>query len=338
MSKWLVVFTDPRLHQPSREQIARLEKLEAEFVQRDCRTEEEVLRLAAHANVLMVAAAPVSRDVIVGLNGCLLIAKTGTGYDNIDVEAAGCSGIPVSNVPEFCTAEVAEHTMGLILDCARRITWSDKRVREGVWEPSAVLSASRLEGKTIGLVGYGKVGHAVAERAAAFGLWVDIYDPYLDESSLWRDAIEVHHSLEELLAAADIVSLHLPFTPTVKGLIGEKQLRLMKPTAILINCARGKLVDETALVKALEQGWIASAGLDVFNTEPLPPSHPLLSLPNVVLTPHSAAVSLDSINCLYDQAFGEVERALSGQPLINVVNGRFLSIKEQGERPCKNQD
>jgi D-3-phosphoglycerate dehydrogenase / 2-oxoglutarate reductase len=323
--KWVVVFTDPRLHQPNRDQITRLEMVDAEFVQQDCKTEGEVLHLAAHANVLMVAAAPVSRKVISSLNGCLLIAKTGTGYDNIDVEAAGHAGIPVVNVSEFCTVEVAEHTMGMILDCARRITWSDRQIRQGIWDPSALLSASRLEGKTLGLVGYGKIGRAVAERATGFGMWVDVFDPYLDETLVWRDTIELRHSLEELLITADFVSLHLPLSSTTEGIIAEKQLRMMKPTAVLINCARGKVVDETALVKALEQGWIAGAGLDVFQIEPIPPSHTLLSLPNVVLTPHSAALSINAISSMYDQVIGEVVRVLSGLPPISVVNNQFLS-------------
>jgi len=320
------------------EQIARLERVGAEFVQRDCRTEKEVRDFASHANVLMVAAAPVTREVIAGLNGCLLIAKTGTGYDNIDVEAAGEAGIPVVNVAEFCTGEVADHTMGLILDCARRISWSDKQVRQGSWNPRAILSNSRLEGKTLGLVGFGKIGRAVAARAAGFGLWVDVFDPYLDELLYCREAIEIRHTLDELLTAADFVSLHLPLTSSAIGLIGERELRLMKSTAFLINCARGKLVDEAALIRALQEGWIAGAGLDVLHTEPPPPDHPLFSLPNVVLTPHSAAFSADSINSLFDQLIGEVERILLGQQPLSVVNKRFLSINEQGERPCKKQN
>jgi D-3-phosphoglycerate dehydrogenase / 2-oxoglutarate reductase len=323
--KQVVVFTDPRLHQPSQEQVARLEDLGVEFIQHDCRTAVEVQTLAAHANVLLVAAAPVSCEVIMGLNGCRLIAKTGTGYDNIDVEAAGKAGIPVVNVPEFCTAEVADHTLGLLLDCVRRISWSDKRVREGIWDPSAILTASRLEGKTLGLAGFGKIGRAVATRAAGFGLWVDVFDPYLDPESLWREAIEMRHSLDELLVGSDFVSLHLPLTDSTSGLLGERELRLMKPTAILINCARGKLVDEDALTRALTEGWIAGAGLDVLHTEPPDHDHPLLSLPNVVLTPHSAALSVDAIENMYDQVIGEISRVLSGHPPVNVVNERFLS-------------
>jgi len=322
--KYLVVHTDPRLHPPSQGQLDLLHELDAEMEARDCYTSEDVVSLAGEADVVIAPAAPVSAAMIGRLGRCRLIAKMGTGYDNIDAAAAGRAGIFVTNVPEFCTADVADHTIGLLLDSVRKISRSDREVRNGLWNPAGVLPTSRLEHKILGLVGYGKIARAVVQRALGFGLRILAYDPYVPGEAMQTDKVEACEDLGSLLSIADVVSLHVPLTDHTRHIIGERELDLMKPDAVFINCARGALVDEPALVRALAEGKIAGAGLDVLAKEPPDEDHPLLAMENVVVTPHSAAFSNDAMRDLRRQVYEEVARVLCGETPQNIVNREWL--------------
>jgi len=251
--------------------------------------EDELARIIKGFDGLIVRSKPlVTRKVIESAYRLKVIARAGVGLDNIDVEAAEERGIALINAPESSTQSVAELAIGLMLAVARKIAFSDRRMREGYWAKKEAMGVE-LSGKTLGVIGAGRIGSAVARIAKyGFNMHILYYDVvYRDDLNKELGAECV--SIEELLKRSDIVSIHVPLLPKTRHMINEEKLRLMKKTAILINTSRGAVVDTAALVKALSEGWIAGAGLDVFEEEPLPKDHPLTKLDNVVLTPHIGA-------------------------------------------------
>ena len=232
--------------------------------------EKERIEIAAGADVVVVGGARLSREFLAALPDLKGIARLGIGVDNIDLDAATELGIVVGNIPEFCTDEVAEHAIGLMIAVARKIVLADRRSRSGGWVPSMdalLLPMRKLSGQTIGLVGLGKIGRATAAKAQGLGLKVIAYDPYANAEAAKAAGITLV-TIEELLAQADVVSLHVPDTPETRGMINARTLGLMKPGAILVNVARGPVVDETALAAALKSGHLYGAGLDVLQKEP----------------------------------------------------------------------
>jgi D-3-phosphoglycerate dehydrogenase len=221
------------------------------------------------------------------------IVRAGVGVDNIDVGAATRRGIVVMNTPGGNTVSTAEHTWALLLALVRHVAAADRSVRQGKWERNRFIGR-QLAGKTLGVVGLGRIGREVARRALAFDMQVLAYDPFLTAERAAQLGIEAAPGLHQLLPRCDIVTLHVPLMEQTRHLIGARELALMKRGAFLINCARGGLVDETALVAALQSGQLAGAALDVFDQEPPPPDHPLLALPNVVLTPHLGASTVEA--------------------------------------------
>ncbi len=226
-----------------------------------------------------------------------IVARTGVGVNAIDLDAAAASGVVVTNAVGQNAESVAEHTFGIMLGIARKIPWMDKNIRAGKWTAVRGL-ASSLKGKTLGIIGLGNIGKQVAKRAAAFGMEILAHDIVQDE----RFAAEVgvyFHPLEEVIRRADFISCHVPLTPETRGLVGPGLLKLMKPTAFVINTSRGPVVDIDALVETLASGQIQGAAIDVFSEEPPDSSHPLFSLDNVIVTPHAAGLADDaSENCL----------------------------------------
>ena len=318
-----VVLLDPDLNPPSTIDQAALEQCGARLDARLCKSREELLDFCRGADAIMFAKTALDGEAIQAAAGCKILARMGTGYDNVDLAAAGALGIPVTNIPEFCVDEVADHTWALILACWRKLPALDRQMRSGHWDPMAVMPARRLRGKTLGLVGFGRIGQAVANRATAFGVDVTFFDPGSLIPTANYNALRCEN-LETLLTNADIVSLHLPLNDGSKNLIGASQFSLMKPDCILINTARGKIIEETALIQALRDKRIGGAGLDTYTVEPLPKASPLFSFENVVLSPHCAAHTLDAFAQLRANTMAEVVRALNGEPLHNVVNSQFL--------------
>ncbi len=290
---------------------ARLKPLQATH-------DEELLDAVGDADGLLVCYAPVTRRVIERAARCRVIARYGIGVDNVDLQAAAARGIVVTNVPDYCIEEVSDHALALILACARRVASLDRLVRAGRWEAKDALPIRRLPGQVLGLVGFGKIPRRVAAKAVGLGLTSLAYDPFVDAAACAAHGAR-KVDLPALLTASDFVSVHAPLTPQTRGLIGEAELRQMKPTAFLINTARGPIVTEAALVKALQAGWIAGAALDVLETEPPPPTHPLVTLPQVILTPHVAFSSQESVHELQRKAAEDVARVLTGQPPRNPV-------------------
>jgi len=285
--------------------------------------EDNLAEDAKDADVIMVVYAKITEKIINSAMKLRGIVRYGIGVDNIDLHAASKRKIPVANVPDYCIGTVADHTLALILALNRKIVVADKILRSGKWSswtsPSPKLMGVDLEGKVLGLIGLGKIGTAVATRAKGFGMKVLAYDPYISKETAEKLGIEMT-DLETLLKSADFISIHAPLTFETRGMIGERELRMMKRKAYIINTARGPIIQEKALYKALKEGWIAGAGLDVYEKEPPDPDNPLFKLENVILTPHIAYYTEEAIRRLEMSAVEEAIRILQGQLPKNLVN------------------
>jgi D-3-phosphoglycerate dehydrogenase len=290
-----------------------------------CKTEDDVIAAAGEADAVIAQYATVGARAIGALTRCEVIARYGTGTDIVDVDAATRHGILVTNVPsDWCENEVADHAMTLLLAAARKVCGYDRATRAGVWRWQAGEPIHRISGRTLGLLSFGAIAQAVSRRAAGFGLRVIAHDPYMPAADITaRGAAPV--SLDELLDQSDYLVIQAPLTKETHHLIGEPQLRRMRPTAILINTARGPIVSDEALYRALRDGWIAGAGLDDIEEEPAKqrdwtPDNPLFSLDNVIITPHAAYYSEEAIRVVREFAASEVVRVLTGQPPLSPVN------------------
>src|SRR5216117_3509014 len=291
----------------------------ATLVALETKTPAEFLPEATDCDALLnTYAGPITAEVMKQMPRCRIIARYGIGVDTIDLEAATAAGIIVTNNPTYCIEEVAEHTMALLLACARKVPFYERHVRGGRWELPPGKPIFRLVGRTLGLVGFGNIARAVAVRAAAFGLRILYYDPFVKAGQFKVPGRAV--DLDTLLRESDFVSLHPPLTPHTRKMIGEDAFGKMKRTAFLINCARGPIVDTDALVRALDAKQIAGAALDTVDHEPLPDPHPLRGRDNVILNPHVAWYSEQAMAGLQAGAPGEVRRVLSGEWPLNVVN------------------
>ncbi|HEX5415023.1 MAG TPA: C-terminal binding protein [Chloroflexota bacterium] len=287
--------------------------------------EEEVIKHTRDADAIICDAAPITERVLANAPRVRVVSEYGIGYDNIDVAAASARGVWVANVPGFCVSEVADHTLAFLLALSRRIVPLNDGLCRGAWGPRSAGSITRLADQTLGLVGFGPIARAVAARALPFGLRVACWTPHTTAERVASFGAELV-DLEELFRRSDYLSLHVPATAETRGMVSRERLALMKQTAYIINCGRGSLIDEPALVDALRDGQIAGAALDVFATEPLPPTDPLLSRPNVIVTPHAAFYSEESLRDLQIRAAKNVAAVLAGgRPLSPVNNPRRLS-------------
>lgn len=298
-----------------------LRKVNAELTNVECRTEDEIISAAANADALLTVFAPITRRVLESLPRLRVVVRYGIGYDNVDVDAATDTGVLVVNIPDFCLDEVSDHAMSLVLACARKLVQLNDGTRQGRWveAQSAISSVAPLYEQTIGLVGCGNIGRLTAKKARCFGLKTVGYDPYVDASLADEYGITLV-GLSGLLEESDYVSLHTPLTEETRHLIGKDELKQMKPTAFLINTARGAVVDEPALIQALRENRIAGAGLDVFEKEPIEPDNPLLKMGNVIVTPHCASSTCSAMNRLKISVAQEAARVLTGKWPKNLVN------------------
>jgi D-3-phosphoglycerate dehydrogenase len=289
-----------------------------QFVARNCTSRDALAELAGDADVVWVFGSheclyAENLDVLVR---CGVILRTGSGTDNVPVKEATALGIIVANTPEAISDAVSNHAIGLLFAVARQIVVQDKAVRRGIWDRLLGWPNWHFHGQQLGLVGFGNISRLVARKMSGFSLHVVAHDPFVS-AELMAEANVRPVSLDELLSTSNFVSLHCPLIDSTHHLINERTLRLMKPDAILINTGRGPLVDEVALLRALQEGWIAGAGLDVFEQEPTPSDNPLLQLDNVVVTPHIAGYSDEfwgnfwqySVETLIDLASGRMPRS-----------------------------
>ncbi len=259
-----------------------------------------------------------------------VISRTGIGVDRVDLGAATERGVAVCNAPDAPTVSTAEHTLALILAVAKRMKDSEERLRAGESDLYARHDAIELSGKTLGLVGFGRIARRVASMTDGLGMSVAFFDPHVVDSTPSADRLD---SLMELLTRSDVVSLHVPLTPETVGMIGEKELGAMRERAILINTARGGLVDQDALLEALERAQLFGAGLDVTDPEPLPADHPLLVRSDVVVTPHTASGTWEGKRRLFWGALEQVLQVLSGEEPDNLVNPEVWPTTLDGSTP-----
>ena len=300
-----------------------LAPLGAELHPAQCKSEEEIIELTRGADAVLNCYAKMTARVIEKLGRCKIIARYGIGVDNVDLAAATTARILVTNVPDYCVDEVSDHALALILSLSRRIIAADAGVKSGNWSVTAHAEIRRLRGQTLGLLGFGKIAKALASKVQPLGMKVLVHDPYLEPALIAQEGAEAVN-LDRLLAEADAISIHVPFSPETHNLLGQGELARMKPTAFLINTSRGGIVDELALAELLKAGRIGGAALDVLSVEPPPPDHPLLQAPNIILTPHLAFYSRESVIELQTKAAEEVARVLKGEPPRSPVNREVL--------------
>jgi D-3-phosphoglycerate dehydrogenase / 2-oxoglutarate reductase len=280
-------------------------------------TEDEVHARLAGAEVVIVNMVKMTRSLLKRLPSCRLIIRHGVGYDNIDLAAATECGIRVCYVPDYCREEVAEQAMMLLLLCRRRFTRQlesfEDSVRQGQWDFSKVIPVRRFSGSRAGIVGCGRIGSIVVQMLRGFGAEVMVHDPYLSERRQAELGLQTI-PLEELLSTADMVTIHPSLTTETKYMIGERELRMMQPHAIIVNTARGAIVNAEALARACREKWIAGAGIDVFESEPPAETFVLRGVDNVILTPHLAWYSEDAGWSIREKIIEDIRRYLDGRP------------------------
>jgi D-3-phosphoglycerate dehydrogenase len=299
-----------------------LEPLGAVIDARQCKSAPELLPLVADADAVITQFSPVNAQVVAAMKKARVIVRYGIGVDNVDLEAAKERGIPVCNVPDYCIDEVADHTLAFILAVTRQVVANCLNVRGGHWGLGAPLAGMKtLRRMTVGVVGFGRIGREVVRRLVPFCGAVRVFDPLVPNQEIRSAGAAVASSLDELLAESDLLTLHCPSAPQTRGMISADFLAKMKRGSIVVNLARGDLVDTEALVAALQSGQLAGAALDVCDPEPIPPGNPLLQMPNVVVSAHVASASVRAVRMLRETVAGLVVRALRGESLPNVVNG-----------------
>ena len=320
-----VLFTDVTFEaanlsgEPSYKELTSI----AETVFKIPESEGEMCDLIADVDAIVVGEFPITPKVLDSAPKLKLVAKCGVGYDNIDVGYATKRGAFVTNVPSVLAGPVAEHAILLMLATARKLVAADTFVRSNKWDDFRSLGPCfELSGKTLGIIGFGAIGSRLAEIARVFRMRVVAFDPFITAEKIRERAAEPV-SMEELLRQSDIVSVNVPLSPATKGLVGEREMRLMKPSAVLINTSRGKVLDEKALERALTSGWIAAAGVDVLESEPPNPENPLLKLSNITMTPHTAAFTSEATKALWLACIGAIIDVFNGQrpkPPANILN------------------
>lgn len=309
-------------------------KIAAQFIKRQCNSEEEIIALAHDADAIITISLyqKITRKIIEQLHYCKIIANIGIGYEGIDVEAATECGVCVANVADYCLDEVSEHTLALMMACARRLFPLDRLVREGKWTVERpemryqiYPTIHRLNAQTLGLVGFGRIPQTIASKVSGLVSRILTYDPYVSPDVPAQMGVELVE-LDFLLSQSDFVSVHANLTTETKGLIGMEQFKKMKPTAYLINTSRGPIVERNALYTALSQGMIAGAALDVLDPEPPDPTDPLLQLNNVILTGHSAFASVEANLELHKRPVEEIIRLFYGEWPRNFVNPQVKDL------------
>ncbi|MDN4071889.1 MULTISPECIES: C-terminal binding protein [Fictibacillus] len=326
MSKFKVVVTDWEYDDLRYEEAVFHLYPEIELVAAQCRTEEEVIEACRDADALVNQYAPISKQVIEKLEKCKVITRYGVGVNTIDLDAATAKGICVANVPDYCMDEVADHALALLLSAKRKVVAANQNVKKGLWDFKVTQPIHRLRGQVLGLVGFGKIPQSLAEKAKPLGFKVVAFDPYFSKEDALKKGVELV-SLEELCRISDVISVHAPLMDGTRGMINASLFSVMKDTALLINTSRGPVVDEQALIDALESGKIGGAALDVIEEEPISAGHPFLSMENVILTPHVAWYSEEAAKEMRTKAaLGAVDVLMCKEYPKYLVN---VQVKEQ---------
>ena len=298
---------------------AALAKLDPTFRMAKSPSADDILAVAKDADAILVTYAKLARELIMQLTRCKAIGRFGLGVDNIDLPAAKEKGIAVNYVPDYCIREVSDHAMALLLALIRKIPFSNRLVQGGRWEMPAVVPIRRIEGTVLGLVGFGHIPRLLAPKAKAFGMKVIAFDPYAKPEVFKAAGVE-GVDFDTLLATADYVSVHAPLTPQTRGMMNADAFGKMKKGAYIVNTARGPLIEEAALIAALDSGQVGGAGLDVVAIEPLAKESPLLGRDNVIVTPHTAFYSIEALEELQSKCASDVARVLGGEKAVYPIS------------------
>src|SRR6185437_7957150 len=318
MAQFLIAVTDspfPSLD-PAKKALARLAP---EFRMATSAAADDILAVARDADAILVTYAKLPGELLRQLTRCKAIGRFGLGVDNIDLPAAKELGIAVNYVPDYCLREVSDHAMALLLALIRKIPLSNKLVQGGRWEMPAFVPIRRIEGTVLGLVGFGHIPRLVAPKAQAFGMKVIAFDPFA-KPEVFKAAGVDSVDFDTLLKTADYVSVHAPLTPQTRGMMNAAVFAKMKKGAYIVNTARVPLIDEAALIAALDSGQVGGAGLDVVATEPLAKDSPLLGRDNVIISPHTAFYSIEALEELQTKCATDVARVLSGQKAVYPIS------------------
>ena len=280
---------------------------------------DDIVAVARDADAVLVTYAKLTREVLTQFTRCKAIGRFGLGVDNIDLVAAKEKGMAVNYVPDYCIREVSDHALALLLALIRKIPLSNKLVQSGRWEMPAVVPIRRIEGTVLGLVGFGHIPRLVAPKAQAFGIRVIASDPYA-KPEVFKTAGVESVDFDTLLQSSDYVSVHAPLLPATRGMMNAAAFAKMKKGAYIVNTARGPLIDEPALIAALDSGQIGGAGLDVVASEPLAKDSPLLGRDNVIISPHTAFYSIEALNELQIKCATDVARVLSGEKAVYPIS------------------
>lgn len=280
---------------------------------------DDIVAVAKDADAVLVTYAKLTREVLTQFTRCKAIGRFGLGVDNIDLVTAKEKGIAVNYVPDYCIREVSDHAMALLLSLIRKIPLSNKLVQSGRWEMPAVVPIRRIEGTVLGLIGFGHIPRLVAPKAQAFGIKVIAHDPFAKPDVFKAAGVE-SVDLDTLFKSSDYVSVHAPLLPATRGMLNAAAFAKMKKGAFIVNTARGPLIDEAALVAALDSGQIGGAGLDVVAAEPLAKDSPLLGRDNVIISPHTAFYSIEALNELQTKCASDVARVLSGEKAVYPIS------------------
>jgi D-3-phosphoglycerate dehydrogenase len=300
-----------------------LAEVGAELVAAHCKNQDDVIAHTRDADAVLVSLTPMTRPVIETWTKMKVIARYGIGVDSVDLQAATDHGVYVTNVPDFCYDEVSDTALSLILASTRKVVAMHQLVKQRIYNRGLAYPIYKLRGKTLGLIAFGRIAQAVARKSIPFGFKILAYDPYFNPQAVGDLPVEFV-GLEELLKRSDVVSIHTPLTPETRHMISHPQFQMMKPTSFFINTARGSVVDQEALTRALKEGWIAGAGLDVLEKEPPDANDPLLDLDNVVLTPHYASYTEEAYQEVREKAARQVAMVLRGQVPTCLVNREVL--------------
>ena len=322
MSQYLVVVTDDRFGS-YKEEIGVLNELDVELKIFNCNTEQEVIEAVKDADGVLANLAPITRRVIEGMNRCKVISRYGVGYDNVDIEAATERGIWIARVPDYSFEDVSDHALALLMGAVRKIPYKDRKIREGKWNIRKEQPIHRIKERTLGLIGYGAIARAFHRKVSGLGLGrVLVYDPFVEEDVITGVGAK-KVSFKQILHDSDFISIHVPLTKETFHMLGKREFEQMKSNVILINTSRGSVIDEEALIEALESGKIGYACLDVFETEPLPDDHPLKKLDNVILTDHTGYYSEESLVELKIKAARNIVEVLKGNKPTYPVNNIY---------------
>lgn len=280
---------------------------------------DDILEVARDADAILVTYAKLPRELIMQLTRCKAIGRFGLGVDNIDLPACKEKGIAVNYVPDYCIREVSDHAVALLLALIRKIPLSNKVVQAGRWEMPVVVPIRRIEGTVLGLLGFGNIPRLVAPKAKAFGMKVIAFDPYA-KPELFKNASVESVDFDTLLKTSDYISVHAPHTPQTRGMVNADAFAKMKKGAYIVNTARGPLIDEPALIAALDSGQVGGAALDVVAVEPLAKDSPLLGRDNVIITPHTGFYSIEALDELQSKCASDVARVLSGEKAVYPIS------------------